>query len=103
MLDKKTAIENVRRYAEALKDEIAPSSVVIFGSYVNGNPGEDSDIDVGVVFNGFNGDWWQTTRLLWRLRRGISYDIEPHLLDIQNDESGFASHVLNTGQLVYQQ
>jgi len=82
--------------------EFSPSAVVLFGSYVNGIPHEDSDIDVGVVFDGFTGDWRQTSSRLWRLRRGISFDIEPHLFDSANDKSGFVKHVFKTGQIIYQ-
>jgi len=102
MLDKRTVINTVERYAEAVTKEFAPSAVVLFGSYVNGNPHENSDIDVGIVFNDFTGDWRQTAARLWRLRRGVSFDIEPHLLDSANDKSGFVKHVFKTGQIIYQ-
>jgi predicted nucleotidyltransferase len=102
MLDKGTAINTAERYADIVKKEFSPISIVVFGSYVNGNPHEDSDIDVAVIFNGFNGDWLKASSRLWRLRRGVSYDIEPHLLDIAKDESGFVQHVLHTGQVIYQ-
>jgi predicted nucleotidyltransferase len=87
---------------EAVTKEFSPSAVVLFGSYINGVPNDDSDIDVGVIFDGFTGDWRQTSARLWRLRRGISFDIEPHLLDRENDKSGFVSHVIKTGELIYQ-
>ena len=102
MLDKETVVNTVERYAEAVIKEFAPFAVVLFGSYVNGNPNENSDIDVGVIFNGFTGDWRQTASKLWRLRREISFDIEPHLLDYANDKSGFVKFVFNTGQIIYQ-
>jgi len=54
MLDKTTVINTVERYTEAVTKEFSPSAVVLFGSYVNGNPHEDSDIDVGIIFNGFS-------------------------------------------------
>ena len=60
MLDKETAINTVERYAEAVTKEFSPSAIVVFGSYVNGDPHEDSDIDVGVIFSGFTGNWRQT-------------------------------------------
>ncbi len=101
MLDKGTVINTVKRYTEAVTREFSPSAVVLFGSYVNGNPHEDSDIDVGVVFDGFTGDWRKTAAQLWRLRRGVSFDIEPHLLDSTNDKSGFVKHVFKTGQIIY--
>ncbi|MDR2712115.1 MAG: nucleotidyltransferase domain-containing protein [Clostridiales bacterium] len=102
MLDKGTVINTARRYAEAVTKELAPSAVVLFGSHINGTPHEDSDIDVGVVFNGFTGNWHQTAAQLWRLLRGVSFDIEPHLLDSANDKSGFVKHVFKTGQIIYQ-
>ena len=102
MLDKGTVINTVERYAEAVLEEFSPSAIILFGSYANGNPHEDSDIDVGVIFDGFAGDWRQTATQLWRLCRGISFDIEPHLLDSADDKSGFAKHVIKTGQVIYQ-
>ena len=101
MLDKGTVIDTVKRYAEAVKREFSPSAIILFGSCVNGNPHENSDIDVGIVFNDFTGDWLETSARLWRLRHNISFDIEPHLLDKANDKSGFVSHVMKTGQIIY--
>ena len=102
MLDKGTVIDTVERYVEAVKKEFSPSAIVLFGSYANGVPHEDSDIDVGIVFNGFVGDWLDASARLWRLRHDISFDIEPHLLDITQDKSGFMKHVMKTGQIIYQ-
>jgi len=102
MLDKGTAISTVERYIDAVKKEFSPSAVILFGSYANGNPTEDSDIDVGVVFNGFSGDWRKTSSRLWNLAYDISWDIEPHLLDTKQDKSGFVKHVFKTGQIIYQ-
>jgi predicted nucleotidyltransferase len=102
MLDKNVVVDTVRQYAVAVVNELSPEAVVLFGSYANGDAHDDSDIDVAVIFNGFTGDWWKTTTLLWKLGHDISFDIEPHLLDITKDKSGFARFIYNTGQVVYQ-
>ena len=102
MLDKGTVISIVESYSDAVKKEFSPYTIVLFGSYINGVPHEDSDIDVGIVFNGFTGDWLEASAKLWRLRHNISFDIEPHLLDANEDKSGFVRYVLNTGQIIYQ-
>ena len=102
MLDKETVISTVERYAEAVKNEFAPNAVILFGSHAKGNPTEESDIDVGIVFNGFSGDWRKMSSRLWNLAYDISWDIEPHLLDTTQDKSGFAKHVIKTGQIIYQ-
>ena len=102
MLDKGAVIDSVERYTEAVTKEFSPSAVVLFGSHVNGNPNEGSDIDVAVIFSGFSGDWLETSARLWGLKEDIDLDIEPHLLDSMEDKSGFVKHVLKTGQIIYQ-
>ena len=102
MLDKGTVIETVERYTEAVKKEFSPSAVILFGSYAKGNAQDESDIDIGIVFDGFMGDWQKTSLRLWNLAYDISWDIEPHLFDTTKDKSGFAKHVIKTGQIIYQ-
>jgi predicted nucleotidyltransferase len=102
MLDKGIVINTVERYADAVKKEFSPFAVVLFGSYAKGGANDESDIDVGVIFNGFNGDWMKTSSRLWNLAYDISWDIEPHLLDTAHDKSGFVQHVFKTGQIIYQ-
>ena len=101
MLDQDTVVSIARRYAEAVTKEFTPSAIVLFGSYAGGTPHADSDIDVGVVFDKFSGDWRTTSSRLWSLAYSISWDVEPHLLDRANDRSGFVAHVMKTGHVVY--
>ena len=60
---------------------------------------------VTVVFDGYNGDWYDTAVLLQRLRRGIDDDatagIEPHLMDLTADNTGFLEHVRKSGEVLY--
>jgi len=105
MLDKTAARQIAQRYADVVREQLNPRTVILFGSYVNGEPHEYSDIDVAVVFDGYTGDWYDTAVLLQRLRRGIDDDtpagIEPHLMDLTNDRSGFLEHVRKTGEIIY--
>ncbi|MDR2505865.1 MAG: nucleotidyltransferase domain-containing protein [Oscillospiraceae bacterium] len=101
MLDKAAIINTVQRYADAVIKEFSPAAVILFGSYAKGVANDDSDIDVGVVFDGFTGDWLSVSTQLWNLAYDISWDIEPHLLDVSQDKSGFVRHVFNTGQVIY--
>ena len=102
MLDKAAAINAVKQYAEAVTKEFSPTAIVLYGSYAKGNPHDDSDIDVAVIFDGFSGDWLQTSTRLWRLIESISFDIEPVLLDSTEDKSGFVRNIYKTGQIIYQ-
>ncbi len=101
MLDKGTVVSTVERYADVVKRELSPAAIVLYGSYAKGPAHEDSDIDVAVIFNGFQGDWYQTATRLWRLTRDVSFDIEPVLLDSTKDKSGFVQNILKTGQVIY--
>ena len=100
MLDKETVRELARRYADEVKKILNPTAIVIFGSYINGNPHEWSDIDIAVIVNDFQGNWLETASMLCGLSWNISFDIEPHLLDETCDKSGFVSHVLETGEFI---
>jgi predicted nucleotidyltransferase len=102
MLDKNTARKIAKTYAVKVQNEYDVDKVVLFGSCVNGTPHEWSDIDIAVIINNFNGDWYKIEIELYRLRDNLSYDIEPHLLDENDDPSGFCEHVLKTGEIIYQ-
>jgi len=99
-MDKDEAIKLLKKYKEEILKEFTPSKVVLFGSYNNGNPSKDSDIDVGVIFDGFLGNAYQASRRLWEIAYAVSLDIEPHLLDIKNDKSGFARFVANNSYAI---
>jgi len=76
---------------------INPFGVFLYGSYVNGIPGIESDIDVAVVFEVFEGDYWQTVKKLHELTISIDTRIEPVLLESSNDPSGFVEMVQREG------
>jgi predicted nucleotidyltransferase len=101
MLDKATVRELAEKYAEEVKQVLSPSLIMLFGSYVNGNPHEWSDIDIAVIMHDYQGDWLKTHSMLYSLTRRVSIDIEPHLLDETCDKSGFIEHVIKTGELIY--
>jgi predicted nucleotidyltransferase len=101
MLDKATVREIASRYADEVKKVLSPDAVILFGSYVNGDPHEWSDIDIAVVINGYQGNWLETASMLCGLSWEVSLDIETHLLDETRDRSGFVEHVIKTGEVIY--
>jgi len=104
MLDKGKVREIASEYSEAVKKVLNPDKVILFGSYVNGNPHAESDIDIAVFVKGIDGeDWYNARILLQKIRRNKTFlDIEPHLLDETQDPSGFVEHVIKTGEVIYQ-
>ena len=102
MLDKATVREIAFRYAEEVKKVLNPVKIILFGSYVNGTPWEYSDIDIAVVMDDYQGDWYETHVMLCGLRRQVDLAIEPHLLDETCDRSGFLEFVKKSGEVLYE-
>ena len=105
MLDKERVRTIALMYSDEVKKVLNPVCIILFGSYVNGNPHENSDIDIAVLINNIEDDDWYNSRiLLQRIRRNLDFiDIEPHLLDESHDLSGFVEHVIKTGEVIYQE
>ena len=103
MLDKDRVRTIASMYSNEVKKVLNPVFVILFGSYVNGNPHENSDIDIAVLVNNIEDDDWYNYRiLLQRIRRNLIFiDIEPHLLDESYDPSGFIEQVIKTGEVIY--
>ena len=100
-MDKEQVINIVSRYAWEVTREFQPERVVLFGSHATGAAGEDSDIDVAVVFNEFTGDALEVSARLCGLTRRVSTLIEPILVDRAHDRSGFVAEILRTGEVIY--
>ena len=103
-MDKETARKIASEYSEEVKRFLSPERVILFGSYVNGIPHKESDIDVAVLMKDLDEETWYNTRILLQKirRKKLFLDIEPHLLDETRDPSGFVEHVLETGEVIYQ-
>lgn len=96
-MDQREIINKLRAYKELLLPYYDLYKVVLFGSYVNGTPKEYSDIDVAVIVNKVEEDFFTYAPRLWKLRSEIDDRIEPILFIKDKDESGFLSEILKTG------
>lgn len=76
-MDQKEALDIARRYAEIIKDIFDYQRIFIFGSYVKGNPNEDSDIDIAIVFSDYSNRLDRQVELM-KLTRKVDTRIEPH-------------------------
>ena len=103
MLDKTKAREIANNYSKQVITSLKPDKIILFGSYVNGTPHSESDIDIAVFIHGLDDEAWYTTRILLQnlCWNRAFLDIEPHLLDETHDRSGFAKHVIDTGEVIY--
>ncbi len=96
-MDKAEVIRKIHQYRLLLQDHFDVDKVYLFGSFARGTNKKDSDIDVAVVVNSLEGDFFSTTPLLWKLRRQIDGRIEPVLIEKGKDLSGFLEEVQKSG------
>jgi predicted nucleotidyltransferase len=102
-MDKNEALALARQYASIIVKELNPDKIILYGSHAKGTATNESDIDVAVIFDQFNGDWLKTYTRLSRLRRSVSSHLTPVLLDSAHDSSGFVDEIVTTGEVIYQQ
>ena len=96
-MDKREAIDKVRSYADLLRGHIDFDDVFLFGSYANGTFHKDSDIDVAIVVDHIDGDFFSVNPLLWKLRREIDERIEPIIIERRSDEGEFLTEIIKNG------
>jgi uncharacterized protein len=100
-MDNEEVIRIVRRYAKDLSNKMNIKKVYLFGSYAKGSANIDSDIDVAVVMDHFEGDFLDTEAMMYRVRRNIDERIELILIYEQSDRSGFLDDIKKHGLEVY--
>ncbi len=96
-MDKEEAIKKLKIYKLLLSKHFTFEEMILFGSHAKGLAGKDSDMDVAIIVDKLQGDFFSTRPLLWKLRRQIDDRIEPIILERQNDESGFLSEIEKYG------
>jgi len=104
MLDKEGVRKIATDYSAEVVKVLDPEKIILFGSYVNGTPHSESDIDIAVFVSGLDNNTWYDARITLQniLWNRAFIDIEPHLLEEAHDRSGFAEHVIRTGEIIYE-
>lgn len=98
-MDKAEAIRLARLYKSAVEKLLPLKALYLYGSYSKGTNTDDSDIDIAVIVDNLNDDYFADTPLLWRVRRKISNLIEPVLMTEDNNNPLY-SDVIKTGILI---
>ena len=99
-INNKLIMEIVQKYVEKICENYKVEAIILFGSYAKGTEHEDSDIDIAVITDDIKTDKFDEELNLMKLRRGIDYRIEPHIIsiaDYENDETPFVVEIKNTG------
>ena len=99
-MDKKEVLTKLNEYKRLLSQHMTFDALILFGSHAKGTAGKDSDIDVAIVVEELNGDYFSTRPLIWRLRREIDDRIEPIIVERKYDKSGFLDEITRHGILI---
>ena len=101
-MDQNKIINIVKKYADLVKQNYSVNQIYLFGSYIKGNAREESDIDVAIILDKIGDDYLDISTKLFQLRRKIDLRIEPVLLELNNDVSGFLNEIRTNGLQIYQ-
>ena len=100
------AIKDIREYARAIVRKFNPERVVLFGSYAEGHPTDDSDVDILVVMPHNGRDVEQAFEIRRTIPRTFPLDLVvrtpeglQHRLR-QNDT--FLTSIWRTGKTLYE-
>lgn len=96
-MDKREAIDIVKAYKQLLMEHYHFESMYLFGSYARGTYRENSDIDVAIIVDRVEGDYFSVNPVLWKLRRQIDDRIEPIIIEKDFDDSDFLSEIEKYG------
>jgi len=99
-VDKKI-VEIANLYAQKVKSYMPVSMVILYGSHARGTAKKDSNIDIAVVVDKFDGDYLKTSADLFNLVRTVNKRIEPVFLCREYDKSSFIENVLKHGKIIY--
>ncbi|MFZ4582600.1 MAG: nucleotidyltransferase family protein [Paludibacter sp.] len=99
-MDNREILNKLIAYKLLVSKHFNIDKVVLYGSYAKGTQNVWSDIDVAIIVNSINDDFFNYAPLLWKLKRGIDDRIEPILIEKNNDESGFLNEIMKTGVVI---
>lgn len=98
-MDKNYAVKTAEQYVKFLiSREFKIKDAYLFGSFVNNNYNDDSDIDIAISIECLMDEFNEMLKLM-KIRRDFDTRIEPHIFDADdfNLENPFVSEIIKTG------
>jgi predicted nucleotidyltransferase len=99
-VDKTEVIAKLKVYKKLLSKQMKFDDLVLFGSYAKGTQKEDSDVDVAIILDESNEDYFYTRPLVWKISRFVDDRIEPLIIERKHDDSGFLEEIIKTGVVI---
>jgi len=94
----------IERYIARLRQEVPVAAVYLYGSYADGHPDDESDVDLAVVSPRFGENGHRELVLLGKARLPDALEIEAIPFSVEEHENpsrgSFIREVLKTGRRV---
>jgi len=108
MVRTKVIIKNkINEFISILQEYITVDKVILFGSWVKGNPGEFSDIDLAIFSPDFGKNKLKELQLLSKIAWQVDESIEaiPYSTDQlnTNDPTDFVYEIMKSGKIIYKE
>jgi len=100
-VDKRTIEQSVNEYIGLVLGFLSPTEILLYGSQARGTATTDSDIDIAIIFDEFQGNTIETETALFKLCLDVDTRIEPIILEERHDPSGFLRQIRTTGKTLY--
>ncbi len=100
---KRQDINNIiNRFVGMISAEFPVKELYLFGSYANGKATENSDIDIAIVSDKFEGRRFWDREKLGKYIIKSSFDLEVHPFKTEDftDENPFVKEIIRTGQKI---
>lgn len=98
--------DQIYQVVETIVKNVQPDKVILFGSYANGNPGEDSDLDL-LIIKEMPQKRLQRGREIRKYLRGIGISMDilvytPQEIEEWRDtKAAFITQIIDQGQVLY--
>ncbi|HBW22058.1 MAG: hypothetical protein A2X28_09560 [Elusimicrobia bacterium GWA2_56_46] len=70
-----TSMKAIRTFSRQIAEEYKPQQIILFGSYANGKPGPDSDVDLLVILPGNGGIAKKAVEMRLKFHPGFPLDL----------------------------
>lgn len=92
----------INKFVAMISAEFPIKEVYLFGSYAIGNPRENSDIDIAIISDNFEGRRFWDREKLGKYIIKSSYDLEVHPYRSEDftEDDPFVKEIIRTGQKI---
>ncbi|MHB8853960.1 MAG: nucleotidyltransferase domain-containing protein [Ignavibacteriaceae bacterium] len=100
---KRKDIDNIiNQFVAMVSNEFPVKGLYLFGSYAKGNAGENSDIDIAIISDKFEGRrFWDREKLgKYIIKSSFDLEVHPYKTEDFTEDDPFVKEIIRTGQKI---